>query len=207
MVALLAIAGAAAAATAVPPPSPMVLAFGVVDMQRVTENYGQFKEMEQQFDQFKNERYARLQEQAQLAFLSDDEVKEYRDLRAVLAPTVEQSRRVTELLNRSMVRAQDVDELATLRTRTPEQQQQLDKLQQDRAQRSKELTELDTKVRDEIAARRDELSQQLDDQIRKAVREVATADKLAFVLAKDVVLNGGTDITDKLLAKLNQPTP
>jgi len=75
-------------------------------------------------------------------------------------------------------------------------------------QRSRGLTavqrqELDRQLQQQFLAKREELFSGLDKDIRQAVEKVAKDRGVGIVLDRTVVLYGGTDLTDAVIAQLN----
>lgn len=62
--------------------------------------------------------------------------------------------------------------------------------------------ELDRRLQQEFLAKREELFSGLDKDIRAAVEKVATDRGVGLVLDRTVVLYGGTDLTDPVVAQL-----
>ncbi len=79
--------------------------------------------------------------------------------------------------------------------------------QQEFQQRSKGMSaaqrqELDRRLQQEFIQRRQELLSGLDKDIRTAVERVAKAQSISIVLDRNVVLFGGTDLTDLVIKDL-----
>jgi outer membrane protein len=62
--------------------------------------------------------------------------------------------------------------------------------------------ELDRQLQQQFLARREELFSGLDRDIRQAVEKVAADRGISIVLDRTVVLYGGTDLTDAVIAQL-----
>lgn len=78
-----------------------------------------------------------------------------------------------------------------------------DKLTQDKPNLSAEdLQKRGAEMNTQITAKQEELSKQLRDNLDQAVAEIAQQKKLGVVLYKESVFQGGTDITDDVIAKM-----
>lgn len=74
--------------------------------------------------------------------------------------------------------------------------------QRSRGLNAAQRQELDRKLQQEFVAKRDELFGGLDKDIRAAVKKVAEDRGIGIVLDRNVVLYGGTDLTDGVIAQL-----
>lgn len=177
---------------------------GVVDWQKMLDEFQAYQDTQKGFQGFVDEREARLGKEATLRLVTAQEKKEYDDLAAVPAPTDQQKQRMKELEKLSQDREKEMSSLQAVASPTPEQQKRLEELRAIADPRDKELQELRASLRKEVTAKEEEMMKPLQDRIDKALDELMREQRLAIVLRKEVVLRGGLDITSKLLAKLNR---
>jgi Skp family chaperone for outer membrane proteins len=177
---------------------------GVVDWQKMLDEFQAYQDTQKGFQSFVDEREARLGKEATLRLVTAQEKKEYDDLAAVPAPTDQQKQRMKALEKLSQDREKEMSSLQALAPPTPEQQKRLEELRAIADPREKELQELRASLRKEVTAKEEELMKPLQDRIDRALDELMREQRLAIVLRKEVVLRGGLDITSKLLAKLNR---
>ena len=189
------------------PENQPVISFGVADMQKVLDGYQEFQQSQEEFRAFRSERLSQLQEMAQLGFLNEKEYREYQDLKKITAPTEEQKKRAQELLDLAEGRGKKMADLENKDNLTEDEQKRMEELRGSYDKSRERLEALQKKVDREIDEKNRELSERLNKKMTSAAEAVALKENLAFVLAKDVVLFGGKDITDKLLAKLNEKEP
>ena len=182
-------------------PAPAV---GVVDWQKMLDEFQAYQDAQKGFQGFVDEREAKLSKEGLLRVVTPQEKKEYDDLGAVPAPSDQQKQRMKDIEKLSQDREKEMVSLQATTAPTPEQQKRLEELRGIAAPRDKELQDLRVSLRKEVTAKEDELMKPLQDRIDKALDELMKEQRLAVVLRKEVVLRGGLDITSKLLAKLNR---
>ena len=195
--AVLAVSVAASAAT--PPASQ----FGVVAAPRIGAEYTKMAELDRQFQEFQKEQEARLQQQHKARLLFDDEQREFLDFAATAAPTEERDKRLAELAQSSDNRERKLFELRQMKERTPEQEEEYQELNALYEKRMRELAALQAELQKKVEDKRAELSKIIEDDMAAAIKAVAEEKGLALVFHKEVVLFGGLDITDEVIAKLN----
>ena len=200
MAALLALAGALAQAAAVQPP-----VWGYVDMEKLAAGYTAMQNLNQQLQQFRAERDSELDTRHKARLLSDEEQREFLDLFAMGAPTEQRTKRLKELEELSNQRERKLFDLREKSGRTPEEEQEFKYLSGIYEKRMTELGALQQDRDKAVTATYEELSRIVTDSVDAAVKAVGEEQKLAIVLRKEVVLWGGTDITDAVVAKLNAP--
>ncbi len=193
--------GAARAAGSNPP----VLAY--VDMDKLSAGYKGMQDLNQQFQQFRAQKDAELERQHKARLLNDEERQEYLDLATVAAPTEQRDKRMKELEELSNQRERRLFTLREKKDRTPDEETEFQQLNAIYEKRMSELAKLQHERDQAVTAKYQELSKIITDSVDAAVKVVAEEKKLTIVLRKEVVLWGGVDITDDVLAKLNAPAP
>jgi Skp family chaperone for outer membrane proteins len=209
--AALAVAPAGAAA---PAPGPSI---AVVDTERVQAEYKAMQALNQQFTEFQKQQDAQLIRRQKSRMLFDDEQREYLDRSApTAAPTSERDERLATLEKLSDDRSKRLLDLGQKKDRTPEEEQEYQKLDATYKRRTQELNDLRGDVERTVQSKSDELMKLIMDSFNSAVKAVAEEKKLALVLRRSVVydatgipvvLYGGTDITEDVITKLNQAPP
>lgn len=203
---MLAVAGmlAAGLAQAAAPESP-VLAY--VDMDKLAAGYVGMQDLNQQFQQFRAERDADLERKHKARLLDDEEQREFLDLATVAAPTEQRDKRLKELEDLSNQRERRLFTLREKKDRSAEEEAEFQQLNSIYEKRMSELAQLQRERDEAVTAKYAELSKVITDSVDAAVKAVAEEQKLGMVFRKEVVLWGGVDITDDVLAKLNAPAP
>lgn len=181
--------------------------WGVVDMDRVAAEYRGMHELNQQFQEFQREQDELLDTRYKTRALSDEERQEYLDLVDMAAPTAERDKRLAELAELSDTREQRLLALRQQKERDAAAEEEYQRLRAMYDARMNELAALQAGIQQARVAKRDELTAVVTDSVHSAVKAVAEEKRLAIVLRKEMVLHGGTDITDAVLAKLNADEP
>lgn len=180
---------------------------GVVDMERVANEYGEMQQLNMEFQSFLHDQDQKLQHQHAARMLKDDEREEYLDSTEMGAPTDGVKARLKELEDLSASREKRMLELGKKAECTEEEQAELAELETLYNRRMDDLARLQAGIQASKVAKYDELSQLVTDNVDEAVRKVAEAQKLTIVVRKETVLHGGVDITDAVLEELNSPAP
>jgi len=179
-------------------------AFGMVDLKRVVDEYDQRKALEAQLQQMRDQMRAKLQWRANNLLLEEAEISEYENLASITNPTEQQKQRMQQIEQKSR---QLNEELSQLRQKNPPTEQDTQRINQLTAieNRNKEvLMQLQDQFEQQINARRDEMINQMLQDIRKAVAAVAQEKKLAVVFDSTQVLYASNDITGDVIKRLNK---
>jgi len=176
-------------------------------MERVAAEYRGMHELNRQFQEFQREQDELLDTRYKTRALYAEERQEYLDLADMAAPTEERDKRLAELADLSDTRER---RLLALRQRTERSAAEEEEYQQLRAvydERMNELAALQAGIQQARVAKRDELTEVVADSVHSAVKAVAEEKGLPIVLRKEMVLHGGSDITEEVLAMLNAEEP
>jgi len=192
-----------AVATSIPAMAAEQIALGVVDQQRLELESRGMQEANQQYQELAGGQQQQLQQQYKIRLLSDEEKQELLDLSSVAAPTEARDTRLSELEQLSDQREQRLMDLRQSKERNPDEEAEYKRLNDIYERRMAELTALQTELQQQRQAKGDELLKGVRENLAKAVKKVAEQKKLLIVLDKQVVLYGGLDITDQVLAELN----
>lgn len=203
---------ALALAAARPAQAQATPSVGIVDMGRINTEYQAIQQLTTQYQAFVREQQGKLDDRAKTRMLKDEELKEYMDLSQFGAPTEANKQRLAALAQESDTREKRLAELEQ-KTRDEAEQKEYDDLNAIAKTRGPELKKLEDDLYGAVSGKREELLKVITDSVNAAVKAVAEQKKLSMVVAKAVidpnggsaplVLYGGTDITDDVLAKLN----
>jgi Skp family chaperone for outer membrane proteins len=178
--------------------------WGFLDMDRgVAAYYRVLKDLNDQFQQFQMEQERQLREQHTTRLLFDEERQQYLDLSHMGAPTEARGKRLAELRMLSDERERRLFELRKNEERSEDEQAEYGPLNQLYERRMEDLTALQADLQQSRLAKYEELTKLVTESIDAVVKAVAEEQKLGLVLRKEVVLFGGLDITEDVLARLN----
>ncbi len=178
--------------------------FGMVDLKRVVDEYEQRKTLEAQLQQMRDQMRARLQWRANNLLLEESEISEYENLAGLANPNDQQKQRMQQIEQKSQQLNQ---ELSQLRQKNPPSEQEVQRINQLTAieNRNKEtLVQMQDQFEQQLNARRDEMINQMLQEIRKAVAAVAQEKGLAVVFDSTQVLFASNDITSDVIKRLNK---
>lgn len=178
--------------------------FGMVDLKRVVDEYEQRKVLESQLQQMSDQMRAKLQWRANNLLLDESEIAEYENLASLSNPTEQQKQRMQQIEQKSQQLNQ---ELSQLRQKNPPSEQEVQRINQLTAieNRNKEaLAQQQDQFERQLSARRDELINQMLQEIRKAVAAIAQEKGLAVVFDSTQVLFASNDITNDVIKRLNK---
>ncbi len=180
---------------------------GVVDMDRIAVEYRAMQDLNQQFQQFQRSQDEALEARYKTRVLDDDERQEYLDLADMGAPTAERDKRLSELADLSDTRERRLLELRQKEERSPFEEDEYDQLRVLYDMRMQELAAVQADLQQTRRAKQEELTKVVTDSVDGAVKAVAEEQQLSTVVRKEMVLYGGLDITEDVLAKLNAEAP
>ncbi len=178
--------------------------FGMVDLKRVVDEYDQRKTLESQLQQLRDQMRVRLQWRANNILLEEAEISEYENLAGLSNPNDQQKQRMQQIEQKSR---QVNQELSQLRQKNPPTEQEVQRINQLTAieNRNKEtLVQLQDQFEQQLSARRDDMINQMLQDIRKAVAAVAQEKGLAVVFDSTQVLFASNDITTDVIRRLNR---
>lgn len=178
--------------------------FGMVDLKRVVDEYEQRKTLESQLQQMRDQMRAKLQWRANNLLLEEAEITEYESLASITNPTDQQKQRMQQIEQKSQQLNQ---ELSQLRQKNPPSEQEVQRINQLTAieNRNKEiLMRMQDEFEQQLNTRRDEMINQMLQDIRKAVAAIAQEKGLAVVFDSTQVLYASNDITSDVIKRLNK---
>lgn len=178
--------------------------FGMVDLKRVVDEYEQRRTLEGQLQQLRDQLRARLQWRANNLLLEEAEITEYENLSSLPNPTDQQRERMRQIEQKSQQLNQ---ELSQLRQKNPPSEQEVQRINQLTAleNRNREaVLQLQEQFEQQLENRRNEMINQMLQEIRKAVAAVAQEKGLAVVFDSTQVLFASNDITNDVIRRLNR---
>jgi len=178
--------------------------FGMVDLKRVVDEYDQRRALEGQLQQLRDQMRAKLQWRANNILLEEAEISEYENLASLTNPTQQQRQRMQQLEQKARQLAEGLNQL---RQKNPPADQDVQRINQLTAleNRNREaLIRLQDQFEQELNARRDEMINQMLQEIRKAVAAVAQEKGLAVVFDSTQVLYAANDITNDVIKRVNR---
>ncbi|GBC96668.1 hypothetical protein HRbin16_02477 [bacterium HR16] len=147
---------------------------------------------------------AKLQWRANNLLLEEAEITEYESLASITNPTDQQKQRMQQIEQKSQQLNQ---ELSQLRQKNPPSEQEVQRINQLTAieNRNKEiLMRMQDEFEQQLNTRRDEMINQMLQDIRKAVAAIAQEKGLAVVFDSTQVLYASNDITSDVIKRLNK---
>jgi len=179
---------------------------GIIDMQRLFEEYQEFQRENTKFQQYVQELQTQLKERQDHIFLTSEEWEEFLTLREKQSLNEQERTRLRELNRLTMDRDRRLEELRSKEALTKEEEKEKEQLERIFAQAKTHLQEMLDKVNKEAARVDKELSSRLEQKIQAAVRTVAQKHSLALVVDKNIrglfVINP-VEVTDEVLGILN----
>jgi Skp family chaperone for outer membrane proteins len=199
VLALMSLAAMAGAA----PASPL---FAAVDTNKIEANYQAFKQGQEDFRTYNTEVERKLDLNRRLRLLEDKEAQELKDLRALTILKPEQSARMKELEGLSDSREQELMVLQDKGTNlTPAESARQQALMAIAAKRAPEVAAEEKRLTETRKSRYEALSNQFSQALQDAVEKVAKDKGVSLVFNKDMVIWAALDLSDAVIAELNQP--
>ncbi|HEY3397487.1 MAG TPA: OmpH family outer membrane protein [Armatimonadota bacterium] len=183
--------------------SPLKVA--TVDMALVSEKYTALQAKSQSLMEWQNAQYSRLVSLQDYMLLSADNFAEVAALLAAPQPLPDdKAKRLTELRNLANDKMKQFDDLHAKANRTAQEDEAYKSLSDlyatSKARLDEQLASLKTDYQQQVTQNRDGFYKKVVD----VAAALAKSDGYLMVLDSSVVLVGGTDITDKVIAKLNE---
>jgi Skp family chaperone for outer membrane proteins len=190
---------------------------GVIEYNRVLSEYDLYKQYEQQLERYASELEGELAEFASTALLTSDELSELNTLKAKTSPTDQEKARMDELKGLTKARQDRERELEQKTSPTAEEQNEMRTLIQKIQDADKRYKDMQQQMMGKLGDRNKEYFEKVETNVRTMIETVAKEKGLDTVLNKEVrlsdrqmsmtfpiVLYGGIDISDDVLARLNK---
>jgi Skp family chaperone for outer membrane proteins len=176
---------------------------GVVNMDQVTADYekakaasAELKDMASKFDK-------QLNWMRQHALLSDKEITELIQLRMKDKPTATEQARIAALEDLDKQRETELRQLQNQSNLSAQQKQKVTDYQGYATQSVKAMEQTRKDFQQQINTRNDQLTSDVAKDVRDAVAVISQEKNTPVVLQKSAVIQGGSDITDAVVKKLN----
>lgn len=199
---VLVLGSVAAVAPAVAADAPAQV-IGMVDVPTVFNDYEKTKKSQADLKALEGQLTQQLQTLSENKLLEDGERKELGDLVVKENSTDKDKERVKALQEREKTLDGELKDLQSKKEPTEAEKTRLKELQDKSAKADESIAKLGDSFKDQLAQKSDAMSQQLRDDILKAISAVAAEKKMTVVVDKVAVLFGGADITQAVLEQLN----
>lgn len=177
---------------------------GKVDVGKIYQSYKRVEESNQNIRVFAKTLESRLDLRNANRLLTDPEMTELLALKEKTAPTDAEKASIKALEDISKQRDGQLRDLAAKKDQTEPEKATLAELQARSTLADKTLTALAKDYEKQAEEKRAELSKKVNEEILVAVKAVAEAQGLAFVVDEQAVLYGGVDVTDSVIERLNK---
>ena len=191
---------------------------GLVDYGKASTESNLYKSYDQQIQRYHSELAAEFAEFQSTSYLTSAELSELNALKAKTAQTEAEKTRVAELEGLTKKRNQRLLELQQKTNPTEAEAAELTDLTRTDRAAADQLQKKDSELAAKFSQRNAEYATDVAAKVKEAVAAVAKDKQLDLVFAKEltmpdrqgnaltlpIVLYGGTDITDDVLAKLNK---
>ena len=178
---------------------------GKIDMERVFKEYKLYQQLTEQFNAYAQKLVSRLEQRSKrYSLLLDEEwnrLAELLDKGAAATPAERAALQELQKVNND--RDVELAKLEGLPEFTDAQKKRFQELAAKRTQARQGIEEMKLRVKQQIDERDAELTAQFNGKLQTAVEQVADQLKLEVVVQSQVVLFGGTDITDQVITALN----
>jgi Skp family chaperone for outer membrane proteins len=188
-------------AWAAAPPEPKI---GIVDGQKIDDNAPRVKQYKEELDGFTNILKAKLDIRVQNRMLDENEIKELIDLKTKDKPTDADKARVQTLTDLDRTKSDELQKLQEAKEPNDQQKARLKELMDMQAKSKEMWTALSKDYDGQYQSKAIELQGKIDTEVRAVVAKVAETKGLTLVFDKAVVVYGGIDITDDVVARLDR---
>ncbi len=207
------LAGPLVTANAADQPAAPPSNVGVIDMEKVAEEAGPVKDAYGTLNTIQSALSQNLQEIDSYPYLASGEMKELSSILEAKEQTPAQKARYTELKTTARDREKEYQRLTQVKDPKPEEKTRLQELTKMRNDRDPVMDEIKQGYSKKLNDRAGEILPKLSKQVEEVIQGIAKDKQLTVVLTKrvttpmgkeDVVLFGGTDITEELIKPLNK---
>lgn len=177
---------------------------GVVDIDRVRQEYTEVKSASAQVEGMKASLDSLLNERQRNKLLSLPELEELIKLVQMEKPTDKDKQRVLDLEKRGSELAAELDGLRAKNPLSDGEKARLAELTGIETKNTSEIESVRAKYYVDVQNKNDELVSKLTEKMNAEIAKIAQEKGIAAVIGKNLVIFGGTDITDELLTRLNK---
>jgi Skp family chaperone for outer membrane proteins len=177
---------------------------GVVDGRKIDDNAPRVKQYMEELDAMANLLKTKLDIRAQNTMLDENEINELISLKTKDKATDADTARIKALTDIERSKDEELRKLQETKDLNEQQKARLQELM-NLQQKSKDMGNALSKDYDgQYQSKAVELQGKIDTDVRAAVAKVAEAKGLSLVFDKSVVVYGGIDITDDVVARLDR---
>lgn len=176
----------------------------VVDLQKVYKEAPRVKQYMEELDSFRAELGQKLEIRSQNMMLDENEIKELIDLKLKTAATDKDKARITELENSERAKDAEFKQLQSTKDLNDQQKARMSELQKLQSNSKTTGEQLEKDYNSNLESKVQDLDGKAKADMLDAINKVAEGKGYAAVMDKSAVLNGGTDITDQVIAKLDR---
>lgn len=200
-------AAAAVILTAIPAAGALAQAgsIGKIDVEKINKEYKVATRYQDELQRYRTELEREFEEFVQTAYLPAEELAELNRLKEKSAPSDQEKVRIKELSEYTKIRR---DRLRALEQK-PEaelvdaEKDEMALLRQKETEAQRNAQAKDSDLMQKLVAKQQEYAAEIEQHVTDALAGVCTDKNLVAVFGSDVLLYGGVDITDEVLAKLN----
>lgn len=196
------------------PRSQPDIKIGVLDYQKAWSEYDLTKKYREQYADMVNKSQAQLDRRDRNRLLTEEQLKELDALYEKAAPTDQDKVRIKALEDEASKLDAELKSLQSKKPPTDEEKKRLEELQNRSKQTDTTIQSLNEKLSTQLEETDAKWTKQVNEDISAAVKKVAEQKGFHIVFNKglaaggrsdtQVVLYGGTDITDLVLEALNK---
>lgn len=177
---------------------------GIIDVEKLYNDAPRVKQYREGLVKLRTELGTKLEIRSQNRMLSEEQVKEFVDLKLKTKPTEQDTKRIKELTDLEHANDEELKKLQTTAQPTEQQKARLKELT-DMQQKSTSIgQQMEKDYNAQLDSKTQELDAKVESEVREAINKVAQEKSYAYVLAKAAVFVGGTDITDDVIGKLER---
>jgi Skp family chaperone for outer membrane proteins len=193
------------AAIIAPGAQAQAAAIGKVDIEKINKEYKLATRYQDELQRYRTELEKQFEDFVQTAYLSADELAELNQLKGKKSPTPAEQARIKELGDYTKAQR---DRLRTLEQKsesdlTDPEKAEMAQLRQKETDAQRNAQTKDSDLMQQLVAKQQQYADEIEKNVTAALGEVCQAKNLVAVFGSDVLLYGGVDITEDVLAKLN----
>ncbi|MCL5103953.1 MAG: OmpH family outer membrane protein [Armatimonadetes bacterium] len=180
------------------------LKVGVVDVEKVYKDAPRLKQYTEELNKYREGLGRKLELRSQNMMLSEEEVKELIDLSTKEGANDKDTARIKALKDAERAKDDELKQLQGTKDLKDQDKARLNELQAIRKKSEDTGTALTKDYDGLLQSKMQEVNGKAETEVRDAITKVASAKGLTLVVAKEAVLFGGNDVTDKVIDELSR---